>query len=85
MMAEHKAPTPDPAAVVEALRKAINALPRHSFLLDANGAVRKVVSRSGDWIDWHAVHALFDWEAIDALVAKELTQAAIAQAKGARQ
>lgn len=51
----------------EALRRALNKLPRYSFLLDASGSVRRVPDRSGRWIDWSKAHELFDPVVVDAL------------------
>lgn len=66
-------PKPDSRAydaAVEALRRALNALPRFSFLLDEKGNVRRVPDRSGRWIDWQSAHELFDPEVVDALLEK---------------
>lgn len=54
--------------LTEILRKAVNALPRYSFLKDQDGAVRKVEDNCGAWIDWQSVHAMLDPVAVDALV-----------------
>jgi len=66
--------------VVEALRQAINALPRYSFLLDADGNVRRVPQKTGRWIEWQAAHELFDPVVVDALLAKHQANAAITKA-----
>lgn len=55
--------------VAEALRKALNCLPRYSFHLDDDGVVRRVPYRCGDWIEWQAVHELFDSVKVDSLLA----------------
>lgn len=67
--------------VVEILRKAVCALPRHSFLLNSGGGVSRVESRSGRWIDWEEVHKLFDPEMVDWLIAKSQAEATIAKVK----
>lgn len=67
---------------VEALRLGFCALPRFSFLLDDKGNVRKVPDRAGHWVDFQAVHELFDPVMVDALLAKFATRAAIARASG---
>jgi hypothetical protein len=58
---------------VDALRRRINELPRFSFLLDSNGNVVRVPSRTGNWIDWQSAHELFDPEMVDAQVDKMRT------------
>ena len=65
---------------VEALRKALCALPRYSFLLNAGGGVSRVEDRSGRWIELDEAHKLFDPEMADWLIAKEQSMAAIAKA-----
>lgn len=67
--------------VVEALRKAICALPRYSFLLDRSGGVRRVPDRSGNWLEFESAHALFDTEAVDNLIALFVSDAAILAAR----
>jgi hypothetical protein len=62
---------------VEALRRAINALPRFSFMLDDKGNVRRVQDRSGSWIEWQAAHELFDPVVVDGLLATSATAAAL--------
>ena len=52
---------------IELLRRALNKLPRYSFLKDKNGNVRKVLDSTGNYIDWNEAHALFDPEYIDNL------------------
>ena len=67
---------------IEAVRQGINALPRYSFLPFASGGVSRVVDRSGQWIEWQAVHELLDPEMVDALLAKMHARDAIAKATG---
>ena len=67
---------------VEALRKAVVALPRYSFLLNSGGGVSRVEDRTGRWIELDEAHKLFDPEMVDWLLAK--THAAAAVAKAAR-
>ncbi len=56
--------------VVEALRKALNTLPRYSFLKDDSGGVRKVKDSCGNWVEWADAHALFDLEVVVAVMPK---------------
>lgn len=65
---------------VETLRRAINSLPRYSFLLDDKGNVRRVIDGSGRWVEWQSIHEMFDSEAIDGLIGKRRALAAIAKA-----
>lgn len=59
---------PDRYAVMEVLRKALNKLPRYSFLLGEPVSVRRVPDRYGAWIEWNAAHELFDATVIDYLL-----------------
>ncbi len=67
---------------VEALRKAMCALPRYMFLLDSGIGVSRVEDRSGRWIEWDEVHKLLDHEVVDELVAKSQAAMALAKASG---
>lgn len=67
---------------IEALRRALNRLPRSSFLLDPAGNVRRVDDRYGRWIEWQAAHELFDPEVVDAQLAKLQAEKAVGKAKG---
>ncbi len=67
---------------VEALRKAMCALPKYMFLLDSCGNVRRVEAKTGRWIEWTEVHKLFDPEVVDMLVAKSQAAATLAKASG---
>lgn len=64
------APAAEPGRydVMEALRRALNTLPRYSFWLGDPASVRKVPDRSGAWIEWQAAHELFDAEVLDNLL-----------------
>lgn len=66
---------------LEAVRRAICALPRYSFFRDELGNVRRIPDKCGNWIDWQQAHELFDPIVVDALVAKEKSRFAIAKAK----
>lgn len=55
--------------VLDALRKAMCALPRYSFLLNSGGGVSRVEDISGRWIEWDEAHKLFDLEMVDCLLA----------------
>lgn len=65
---------------VEALRKAMCALPRYSFLLNSGGGVGRVEDRSGQWVEWHEVYKLFDPDTVDWLVAKSQAAAVVTKA-----
>lgn len=67
-------------AAFEAVRKEFCRLQRYSFLLDDDGNVRRVPQFSGNWVEFEAVHTLFEPEAIDAAIA-----AHAAAKEGARQ
>ncbi len=57
--------------VMEALRRALNKLPRYSFWLGEPASVRKVPERHGAWIEWQAAHELFDAEVLDHLLGSQ--------------
>lgn len=63
----------DVDGAMEAVRRAFCKLPRYSFHL-INGSARRVQDFSGNWVEVHKVHELFDPVAVDA--------ARAAQAKG---
>lgn len=71
-LAAAAAPTTQPAqgdaldAAFEAVRKRLCKLPRYSFALDSRSNLRRCEDKSGNWIEFDAVHALFDPVAIDA-------------------
>lgn len=67
---------------IEAVRRGLNKLPRFSFLLDADGNVRRTPDQSGRWIEWSEAHQLFDPETVDGLLAEMRARAAIAKATG---
>ncbi|MDQ1758980.1 hypothetical protein RAS14_04410 [Achromobacter aegrifaciens] len=58
-------------AAFEAVRKRLCAIPRYSFYLDDDGVVRRVEGRSGNWIEFDAVHELFDPVAVDAALSAQ--------------
>ncbi len=62
---------------IEALRRGFCKLPRFSFLKDAQGNVRKVPDKTGNFVEFSSVHELFDPVMVDALLAKMLADAAI--------
>lgn len=66
---------------VEALRRALCALPRYSFLLNSGGGVSRVEDRSGGWIAVDEAHKLFEPEMVDWLLSKAQATAAIDAAK----
>lgn len=53
-------------AAFEAVRKRLCKLPRYSFALDSRSNLRRCEDKSGNWIEFDSVHALFDPVAIDA-------------------
>lgn len=55
---------------VEALRKALCALPRYSFILNSSGGIRRVEDRYGRWIEWDEAHKFFDPVVLDSLGAQ---------------
>jgi hypothetical protein len=69
---------------VDALRKAMCALPRYSFLLNSGVGVSRVEDRSGRWIEWDEVQKLLDHEAVDELVAKSQAAAVLAKVSSPR-
>ena len=56
-------------AAFEAVRNRLRGLQRYSFVLDDDGAVRRVQDRTGSWIEFDDAHALFDPAAVDAALA----------------
>lgn len=65
---------------VEALRHRVNELPRYSFWVGERGGVTKVADPHGRWIEWDAMHQLFDPDVVDAAIAKLNARAAIKKA-----
>lgn len=63
-------------AAFEAVRKAFCKLQRYSFLLDSRGNVRRCADHCGNWVEFDAVHTLFEPQSVDAALeaqAKEHT------------
>ncbi len=58
-------------AAFEAVRKAFCKVQRYSFLLDSRGNVRHCADHCGNWVEFEAVHALFEPQAVDAAVAAQ--------------
>jgi len=58
-------------AAFEAVRKKLCQLPRYSFHLD-RGNVRRVEEKSGNWIEFHTAHGLFDPASVDAAIGESL-------------
>lgn len=65
---------------VEALRQALNQLPRFSFFTDGAGGVVRAQDRSGRWIEWQSAHEMFDAEFVDGAIAAMQARQAIANA-----
>ena len=56
-------------AAFEAVRKAFCKLQRYSFFLDDKGNVRRTADYCGNWVEFEAVHTLFEPAAVDAAIA----------------
>lgn len=59
-------------AAFEAVRQHLCKLQRYSFIVGPRGGVRRVKDRVGNWIEFDAVHELFDPVAVDAAMAAEI-------------
>lgn len=58
-------------AAFEAVRKAFCKLQRYSFLLDSRGNVRRCADHCGNWVEFDAVHTLFEPQSVDAAIAAQ--------------
>ncbi|WP_025517580.1 hypothetical protein [Bordetella trematum] len=58
-------------AAFEAVRREICKLPRYSFLLNQSGGVQRINDRCGNWVEFGAVHQLFDPVEVDAAIAAQ--------------
>ena len=58
-------------AAFEAVRNRLCGMQRYSFVLDDDGAVRRVKDRTGNWVEFDDAHALFDPVAVDAAIAAQ--------------
>lgn len=58
-------------AAFEAVRKKFCKLQRYSFFLDDKGNVRRTPDYSGNWVEFEAVHTLFEPGAVDAAIAAQ--------------
>lgn len=58
-------------AAFEAVRLEICKLPRYSFFLNQSGGVQRINDRSGNWVEFDAVHQLFDPVEVDAAIAAQ--------------
>lgn len=58
-------------AAFEAVRKAFCKVQRYSFLLDSRGNVRRCADHCGNWVEFEAVHTLFDPQSVDAALAAQ--------------
>ncbi len=61
-------------AAFEAVRKKFCKLQRYSFLLDDKGNVRRTPDYSGNWVEFEAVHTLFEPAAVEAAIAAQAAQ-----------
>ena len=61
-------------AAFEAVRKKFCKLQRYSFFLDDKGNVRRTPDYCGNWVEFEAVHTLFEPGAVDAAIATQATQ-----------
>lgn len=58
-------------AAFEAVRKAFCKLQRYSFFLDGAGNVRRCADHCGNWVEFEAVHTLFEPQSVDAALAAQ--------------
>lgn len=61
-------------AAFEAVRKAFCKLQRYSFALDSRGNVRRCADHCGNWVEFEAVHTLFEPQSVDAALAAQAKQ-----------
>lgn len=61
-------------AAFEAVRQKFCKLQRYSFFLDDKGNVRRTPDYSGNWVEFEAVHTLFEPAAVEAAIAAQSTQ-----------
>ncbi|MDH0495741.1 hypothetical protein [Comamonas aquatica] len=61
-------------AAFEAVRKTFCKLQRYSFFLDSRGNVRRCADHSGNWVEFEAVHTLFEPQSVDAALAAQAKQ-----------
>ena len=62
----------DRDAAFEAVRKAFCKLQRYSFFLDSRGNVRRCADHCGNWVEFEAVHTLFEPQSVDAAIAAQI-------------
>lgn len=58
-------------AAFEAVRKAFCKLQRYSFFLDGAGNVRRCADHCGNWVEFDAVHTLFEPQSVEAALAAQ--------------
>lgn len=68
-------------AAFEAVRKAFCKLQRYSFALDSRGNLRRCADHCGNWVEFEAVHTLFEPQSVDAALAAQAKQEAAAPGK----
>ena len=61
-------------AAFEAVRKVFCKLQRYSFFLDGAGNVRRCADHCGNWVEFDAVHTLFERQSVDAALAAQTKQ-----------
>ena len=61
-------------AAFEAVRKEFCKLQRYSFALDSRGNVRRCADHCGNWVEFEAVHTLFEPQSVDAALAAQAKQ-----------
>lgn len=61
-------------AAFEAVRKTFCKLQRYSFFLDSRGNVRRCADHIGNWVEFEAVHTLFEPQSVDAALAAQAKQ-----------
>lgn len=55
----------------EAVRKVFCKLQRYSFFLDSRNNVRRCADHCGNWVEFEAVHTLFEPQSVDAALAAQ--------------
>lgn len=64
----------DRDATFEAVRQKFCKVQRYSFFLDDKGNVRRTPDYCGNWVEFEAVHTLFEPAAVEAALAAQATQ-----------
>ncbi|MGW8423155.1 hypothetical protein ACWGXF_20620, partial [Comamonas sp. HJ-2] len=59
---------------INTVRQKFCKLQRYSFFLDDKGNVRRTPDYCGNWVEFEAVHTLFEPAAVEAALAAQATQ-----------